>query len=159
MITVTFGTIPYEFDRAVKWISILVEKGIISEPLVVQYGITDTSPLQDYPQISLYSIVSSREMEKLVEKSRLVISHAGQGSTRFLAEKKSSFILIPRLAIYGEHIDDHQLLFAQSVEPLGVKHCLSLETLEESIINPPLPIMKPLFNEPKLSDYLSGIYS
>ncbi|MEA5579255.1 glycosyltransferase [Anabaena sp. UHCC 0451] len=159
MITVTFGTIPYPFDRAVNWLSILIKKGLINEPLVVQYGKTEIMLLQNYPQITLYSIVTTNEMERLVEKSRLVISHAGQGSTRFLAETKTSFVLIPRLAAYREHVDDHQLWFAQSVEPFGVKHCLSLESLEEAIVNPPLPITKPLFNEPKLSDYLLEKYS
>ena len=159
MITVTFGTIPYSFDRAVNWLSILINKGIINEPLVVQYGITDIVVLQQYPQVTLYSIITKNEMEILVEQSRLVISHAGQGSTIFLAQKQSSFVLIPRLAAYREHVDDHQLWFAQSVEQFGVKNCLSLESLEAAIVNPPPPITKPLFNEPKLSDYLLGRYS
>ncbi len=158
VITVTLGTIPYPFNRAIDWIAILLEKGIISEPVIIQHGVTDISALKKYPQVTTFSIVNLSNMVTLVEKSRLVISHAGQGSTRSLAAKKASFILIPRLARYGEHIDDHQLLFAQCVEPLGVKHCLSLETLEQAIKKPPFPLTSPLFDSPKLVEYLVKRY-
>ncbi|MBE9226059.1 glycosyl transferase [Phormidium sp. LEGE 05292] len=158
MITVTLGTIPYPFNRVIDWIGILIEKGIISEPVVIQHGVTEISALKKYPQVTTFSIVSLSNMVTLVEKSRLVISHAGQGSTRSLAAKKASFILVPRLARYGEHIDDHQLLFAQCVESLGVKHCLSLETLEEAIKKPPSPLPCALFDSPKLVEHLVKCY-
>lgn len=159
MITLTLGTIDYPFNRAIDWIEILIEKGIIAEPMLVQHGITDVSALKKYSQVTTSPILNPNKMAEIIERSRLVISHAGQGSTRSLAAKKTSFILIPRLARYGEHIDDHQLLFAKSVEPMGVKYCLTLESLEKAILNPPPPMTVPLFNEPKLADHLLEHFS
>lgn len=158
MITVTLGTIPFQFNRVIQWLKILVEDGTISEPVFVQYGVSDISPIEKYPLITVAPILEREKLLKLVTVSRLVISHAGQGSTRWLVACKASFVILPRLAQYGEHIDDHQLSFAKSVESSGIHYCLSLENLRSTILAPPIPFQGELLNGPKLVDHLLQAY-
>ncbi len=158
MILMTLGTIPYQFDRAIIWLNILLEKGLISEPVFVQYGVSNISLLKNYSLVSSEPIVDSKVLISLMENARFVISHAGQGSTRLLASLGASFVLLPRLKACAEHIDDHQLGFAQAAEIYGIKHCLSFHALEQAVLNPPAPFQASLFDEPKLSQHLASVY-
>lgn len=158
MITVTLGTIAYPFQRALSWIDALICQGVISEPLFVQYGSSDVYQLASHSLVTATPFVELSDLQNRIKDSRLVISHAGQGSTRMLADMEASFTLIPRLAEYGEHIDDHQLLFAKSVESAGVSHCLTLNSLKSFIAHPPQKAQKQLFNSPHLAEHLIHAY-
>lgn len=159
MITVTLGTIPIQFDRVIQWLETLLEDSTILEPTFVQYGVSDISRLEKHPLITAASILEGDQLFQLVNNSRLVISHAGQGSTRWLAACKASFVILPRLSQYGEHIDNHQLSFCKSVESFGIRYCTSLEELRNIILNPPAPFQGDLLSGPKLVDYLLQVYS
>jgi UDP-N-acetylglucosamine transferase subunit ALG13 len=158
MITVTLGTIPYPFDRSIHWLKTLLDRGIINEPVFIQYGTSDVSDLLDHPLVTAAAVVPQAELQALVNRSRLVISHGGQGSTRLLAAAQVNFVLLPRLAAHGEHVDDHQLMFARSVEAKGVHHCVSLAALEQAILRPPALCASNLFDGPKLSAHLLRRY-
>jgi len=158
MILITLGTISFQFNRAVNWLTILLENGVISEPVFLQYGYSDVSRLVGHPLVTLEPTVNGQKITELVENSRLVISHAGQGSTRMLAAKGCSFILLPRLKKYSEHIDEHQLLFAKSVEKFGIKNCCSLEELKSAVLQPPPIFQGQIFQNPKLTEYLLKRY-
>jgi UDP-N-acetylglucosamine transferase subunit ALG13 len=158
MILMTLGTIPFPFDRAVLWLRILLNSGVISEPVFLQYGNSKICVVEGHPLVTLEPTVTSERLSKLVDESRLVISHAGQGSTRMLAAKGAQFVLLPRLKFLGEHIDDHQLLFAQSVTKYGVRFSVSLDGLEKLILDPPPSFQGQLFGDPKLADYLLNQY-
>ncbi len=158
MITVTLGTIPYQFDRAILWVNKLIEREIIQEDLFIQYGVSNISDLNCSLPLTSEATVEYGRMQSILASSRLVISHAGQGSTRQLAAQGVRFLLLPRLAKYGEHIDNHQLIFAQSVASFGVKHCLTFEELEQAVLSPPEPLPGPLLTHPKLSEHLLSKY-
>lgn len=158
MITVTLGTISYPFNRAIDWLATLLEKGAISEHVFVQHGTSDVTKIINHPLVSTSPKVPFPEFVHLVEKSRLVISHAGQGTTRDLAMRGVNFVTIPRLAQYHEHVDEHQLMFAKSVASRGVRYCTTLEDLENIINAPPVILENPLFEGPKLSDFLISRY-
>ena len=158
MIVMTLGTVSFQFNRAVVWLSILLERGVISEPVFLQYGHSDISPVAGHPLVTLEPTVTSAELIKLVDASDLVISHAGQGSTKMLAARGAHFVLIPRLKRYGEHVDDHQLWFAKSVASFGIKSILSVEELEKAVLLPPSHFQGELFNDPKLTEYLLTQY-
>ncbi|BAY31634.1 glycosyltransferase 28 domain protein [Nostoc carneum NIES-2107] len=154
MILMTLGTISFPFDRAVLWLKTLRERGVISESVFLQYGTSDVSILKGMSSLTLEPTVTSQELMKLVDASRLVISHAGQGSTKMLAARGASFVILPRLKRYGEHVDDHQLLFAQSVAKFGIRSFIYLDELQKAIINPPPYFQENIFTSPRLTDYL-----
>ncbi|MGJ3245670.1 MAG: glycosyltransferase [Elainellaceae cyanobacterium] len=159
MITVTLGTIPFPFARAIDWLECLLNHGTISEDVFVQHGVSDISQLANYPLVKTASVVMPELLDQMIQSSRLVIAHAGQGSARKLAAMDVSFVLLPRLASYGEHIDDHQFAFAHSISELGVTYCSSLESLEQAVLNPPKPLNKPLLDGPWLAHHLIKSYS
>ncbi|MCM0589810.1 MAG: glycosyltransferase [Gloeotrichia echinulata IR180] len=158
MILMTLGTISFPFDRAIIWLKILLDRGVISEKIFVQYGTSDISVLVGHPLVTLESTVTSEELMKLVDASRLVISHAGQGSTRMLVARKAHFVILPRLQRYGEHVDDHQMRFAEAIAKYGIKHMMSIDAIEQAILQPPPILQGQLFGGPKLTDYLLNQY-
>ncbi|MBW4643614.1 MAG: glycosyl transferase [Goleter apudmare HA4340-LM2] len=158
MILITLGTISFPFDRAILWIKILLDRQAIVEPVFIQYGSSDISLLGAHPLVTAESMITSERLIKLVDSSRLVISHAGQGSTRLLASRGVPFVLLPRLKRYGEHVDDHQLWFAEAVAKYGIKNFVSLDELAQAILQPPPHFKGQLFGNPKLTDYLLRQY-
>lgn len=158
MIVYTLGTIFFPFDRAVTWLQFLLEQEIIVEPVLLQHGATFTVTLS-HPLLTSVPSLTRNEMQAAVQQSSLVISHAGQGSTRMLAEMGACFVLLPRLKRWGEHIDDHQLLFARAVERLGVHYCTELEQLIEYVRYRPAPFQGDLFQAPPLAEHLIAKYS
>lgn len=158
MITITLGTIPYPFHRATAWLADLLEQNIITEPVFLQYGISDISRLVDHDLVTVLPKTSYPHLVEMTQQSRLVISHAGQGSTHDLASRGMRFVLLPRLAKYGEHVDDHQLTFAQSILPGPDYYCLSKADLTDAIKSPPAAINQPLLRGPDLSQYLRSVY-
>ena len=157
MILFTIGTIVYPFDRSITWLQTLIEQKIINEPVLLQHGDTSIESL-NHPMVDTTAWLDRNEMHRAVKESSLVISHAGQGSTRMLADMGARFVLLPRLKRYGEHVDDHQLHFARSVEKLGVHHCTELSQLKAYILNPPSPIPGKLFDSPNLVEHLIQQY-
>ena len=159
MITVTLGTIAYPFDRLIGWLDHLLQSGVIDEPLLLQHGATNCDLMKEHPLVDAVNLLPAKELNKRMLKSRLVIAHAAQGSTRKLAARNISFVVVPRLAEYKEHVDDHQMQFAEGVAQLGVTVCNTLDGLESAVLNPPAPLNKDLFAGPKLGDYLARKYS
>ena len=157
MIVFTLGTIIFPFDRTVDWLDRLLEGEIITEPVLFQHGATSVARLH-HPLLTSVVSLSKAEMQESIEQASLVISHAGQGSTRMLAKMGASFILLPRLKCYGEHVDDHQLLFAQVVEKFGISYCTEFDSLVNYIQHPPLPFEGKLFDAPSLAKYFHNFY-
>lgn len=157
MIVFTLGTILFPFDRTVDWLNQLLEEEIITEPVLFQHGATSVARLH-HPLVTSVISLSKMEMQESIEQASLVISHAGQGSTRMLAEMGASFVLLPRLKCHGEHIDDHQLLFAEVVAKFGITYCTDLNSLVRYIQKPPLPFVGKLFDAPSLAEYFHEFY-
>ena len=157
MIVFTLGTIIFPFERATDWLALLLEREIIVEPVLFQHGATPAARLR-HPLLTSVPSLTKTEMQESVRQASLVIAHGGQGSTRMLAKMGVSFVLLPRLKRYGEHIDDHQLLFAQAVEKFGIHYCTDFASLVNYIKYPPLPLQGELFNEPSLGKYFRDTY-
>jgi UDP-N-acetylglucosamine transferase subunit ALG13 len=56
-----------------------------------------------------------------IQKSELVISHAGVGTIILCKEYGVPIIILPRRRRYGEHMNDHQLEIAKVLEERGDK--------------------------------------
>ena len=55
-------------------------------------------------------------MAERIKTASLVISHAGAGTTLLCLKLKKRPILVARMKKYGEHVDDHQVVFAENFE-------------------------------------------
>ena len=105
MIFVLLGTIQFEFVRPLKDIESLCKKGIIKEEVIVQAGYTKF----DSEYLKIIPFIEPSEMDKLIEKASLIITHGGTGSVLKALKKRKKIIAVARYQELKEHVDDHQL--------------------------------------------------
>ena len=133
MIFVTVGTHEQPFDRLLKCIDQMVEKGKIKDKVIIQKGYTDYEP----KNCESYKLIPYDEMQKYINEADIVITHGGPAS--FIAPLAIGKIpiVVPRKKDYNEHVNDHQLEFAREVEK-RMKNIIVAETeeeIEDAIIN------------------------
>ena len=58
--------------------------------------------------MKIFDFISYDEMQKLIDKADIVITHGGTGSILMPLKSGKKVIAIPRLKKYMEHVDDHQ---------------------------------------------------
>lgn len=109
MILVLLGTQNNSFHRLLEEIEKNVENGNINEKVVVQAGYTKFEPHTKKQQIKVFSTISKNELDNLIEKANLVISHGGVGSMVTANQKGKKVIAVPRYKKYHEHVNDHQV--------------------------------------------------
>lgn len=102
------------FDRLVKKIDEIA--GTLDEEVVVQIGHTAYEP----KNCRFFRFLERDEdIRKLMSQSRIVV---GQGAMTLVDSLmlETPVIAIPRLERYGEHINDHQMVFSRKLEELGL---------------------------------------
>ena len=87
----------------------------LPQPVMVQYGNT---PFQG-SGCSARAFLGMVEFGRFMTESELLILHAGAGSVIHAIQAGKIPVVMPRLAKYGEHIDDHQLEFARAMAEAG----------------------------------------
>ena len=112
MIFVSVGTHKQNFDRLLKKIDELVEKGIIKERIMAQIGYTNYKP----KHYSYKDFIGMEEFDKQIKNCSLFITHAGEGNVGTGLQFEKKMIVIARRAKYGEHTNDHQLEMAGAVK-------------------------------------------
>src|SRR5690242_15296157 len=78
---------------------------LLPQPLVVQHGNTVFQGAGHNAK----PFMSMEEFDRLVCQADLLIMHAGAGSVIHAIQAGKVAVVMPRLAKYGEIIDDHQL--------------------------------------------------
>lgn len=126
MVFVTVGTHEQQFNRLVEYVDNMVACGILQDEVIIQTGYSTYQPQQcewqkffPYPQV-----------EALVQKADIVITHGGPSSFLMPLMLGKIPIVVPRQAKYGEHVNDHQVIFCrQMVSRMG--KILVVEDIEE----------------------------
>ena len=116
MIFVTLGSQKFQFDRLLKKLDELVEQKIIQEEIYAQIGASTYEP-------KYFSYVQFMDREKFAEimnSCTTVITHGGTGVIITAVKKGKKVIAVPRLAKYGEHVDDHQIQLLKQFDELGI---------------------------------------
>lgn len=116
MIFVTLGSQKFQFNRLLKKIDELIENGTITEPVFAQIGASDYIPKHYAFQPFLDRITHSEYMSRC----DTVITHGGTGVIIGAVKKGKKVVAVPRLAKYGEHVDDHQLQLLEQFEDLNL---------------------------------------
>ena len=119
MILVLLGTQNNSFHRLLEEIEKNIENGNITEEVVVQAGYTKFEPSTKKQQIKIFNTVPKDELEKMIEKANIVISHGGVGSMITANQKGKKVIAVPRYKMYHEHVNDHQL---KTIEIFGKRN-------------------------------------
>lgn len=90
-------------------------EGSIDEPVFAQIAKSTYIP-QNYEYERFMSVDKFKEYQK---EAGLIISHGGTGALIGALKMGKKVIATPRLAKYGEHIDDHQLQVVGVLESEG----------------------------------------
>lgn len=132
MIFVTLGSQKFQFNRLLKKIDELADKGVIKEDIFAQIGASDYIP-KNY---QYKDFLDREEFEKYTHKCDLFITHGGTGAIIGAVKKGKKVIAVPRLAKYGEHVDDHQLQLLEQFQDMKIiETCVDIDELEEKYIN------------------------
>ena len=104
MIFVCVGSRDYQFNRLLKALDELVAAGKIEEEIVAQTGLSEYEP----KHYTWHRYLDQDVFKDYQRKADLIISHGGTGALVGALKLGKQVIAVPRLAQYGEHIDDHQ---------------------------------------------------
>ena len=111
MIFVTVGTHEQPFNRLIGCMDELKGRNVIQEEVIMQTGYSTYVP--QYCQWK--KMLSYDEMSENVRNARIVITHGGPASFFMPLQLGKTPIVVPRQKRYGEHVNDHQLLFTRTV--------------------------------------------
>lgn len=135
MIFITLGSQKFQFNRLLIAVDELIDNGVIKEEVFAQTGYSDYEP-RNY---CFKKFLDREEFADYEAKADIVITHGGTGAIIGAVKNGKKVIAVPRLAKYGEHVDDHQLqLIAQFKNQnliCGIDDCEKLEEALEHVNN------------------------
>lgn len=125
MILVTLGTQDNSFERLLKEIEHLIEKGIIQEKVIVQAGNTKF----ESNKMKIIDFVSQKELEEFINKASYIITHGGVGSITEALKQNKKIIAVPRKKEYKEHVNNHQMQIVENFNKQG--YIIGIQDIEE----------------------------
>lgn len=128
MILVTLGTQKFQMDRLLQAVDELAKN--VSEDIFVQSGNSTYVP----EHCESRNFVDAQEFQKMIEECSVLITHSGVGTIMRGIGAGKPVVVVPRLAKYHEHVDDHQVQIAEAFASKGcVLYCTDLAKLEETV--------------------------
>lgn len=116
MILVTLGTQDKKFYRILGAIQKQIDKGNIKGKVIVQAGCSCDFKSND---MEIFDLKSMDEMEDIVKKCDLLITHGGVGSIITGLKYNKKIIAAARLKKYKEHTNDHQIQIIENFSRQG----------------------------------------
>jgi UDP-N-acetylglucosamine transferase subunit ALG13 len=110
MIFVTIGSAE-PFDRLLDAVAALPA----GEEVVAQCGASTVRP----GNAGCVDFLSCDDFLESVARARVVVTHAGVGTVMAVLAAGKRPVVVPRLARFGEAVDDHQLAFARRLDEIG----------------------------------------
>lgn len=133
---ITLGSQKFQFNRLLKAVDELCENEFIkSENVFAQIGYSDYLP----KHYKYKKFLDREEFSEAMGKSDIIITHGGTGAIIGAVKKGKKVIAVPRLAKYGEHVDDHQLQLLKQFSELDLictcNECKKLDIAIEEVSN------------------------
>ena len=127
MIFVTVGSQKFPFDRLIKKVDQMVREQLLAEEVFIQTGTSRYVPAcrhQAFCEPELFA--------QWMEDCTVLITHGGAGTMVDAVKRGKKTVVVPRLARYGEHVDDHQMELAMRLQELNLlRVCPDVELLPE----------------------------
>jgi UDP-N-acetylglucosamine transferase subunit ALG13 len=125
-----FGTHEQEFPRMIQAIEIISLSMDVN--LVVQRGYSELPTSLNVKKS--YKVMDHSSFVRAMIESDVVISQASPGNLFSALSAGRIPLLIPRLSIWNEHVDDHQLFFANHCQEQSLAHqCVDVARIIETI--------------------------
>lgn len=105
MILITLGTQDKQFTRLLDMVQKEIDNGNIKDKVVVQAGHTKYKS----KDMEIFDLIDRDKFSDLISKCDILITHGGVGSIITGLNNNKKVIVVPRLAKYDEHMNDHQL--------------------------------------------------
>lgn len=115
MIFVALGTQKFQMNRLIEAVDVQKGKGLIKEEIFAQSGNSDYMPRN----FESKAFLNSDEFNNQIEKSDIVITHSGVSTIIKALMLGKKVIVVPRLAKFGEHVDNHQMEIAETFSELN----------------------------------------
>ncbi len=126
MILITTGSQKFQFDRLIKKVDELVGAGMIEDTVFAQIGSGTYKP----QNIEYCDFLDREAFQKKMDECSMVITHGGTGVIINAVKKGKKVIAVPRLAQYGEHVDDHQIQLLEQFDEMNlICSCYNIEEL------------------------------
>jgi UDP-N-acetylglucosamine transferase subunit ALG13 len=127
MIFITVGTTPFPFYRMNKIFERILQFRKRKELVIYQHGTTPIQAQESYVQ--LCPSLPFNKMISYIKQARLVITHGGPATIFQCLYMKKTPMVLPRLKTYGEHINDHQLIFCSKLQTKRFIELVNNDTL------------------------------
>jgi UDP-N-acetylglucosamine transferase subunit ALG13 len=112
---VTVGTDHHPFDRLIRWLDEWLATGSRDGvDCLVQAGTSSSAR-----RAQSTSFITYPEMDLALRQASAVVCHGGPGTIMLALAAGKKPIVVPRRSALGEHVDDHQVVFARRVSQEG----------------------------------------
>jgi UDP-N-acetylglucosamine transferase subunit ALG13 len=123
MTFVSVGNAKQLFRRFLNEVAVIASK--LPQPVIVQHGHTPF----ECPICKAKAFMDMEEFSSNIKNAELLIMHAGAGSVIHAIEAGKVPVVMPRRASFGEHVNDHQVEFAEALARAG--RVIMIESPEE----------------------------
>ena len=136
LVLVAVGTDHHPFDRAVEWVESWLRTRLDQVDVLVQYG--HSKP----PEVARGSaLLDHTDLQQAMAGASVVVCHGGPATITEARRHGKLPICLPRDPALGEHVDNHQMLFAQRMGDGGVVRLAQTErelwaALDEALAHP-----------------------
>ena len=129
MIFVTVGSQKFQFDRLIRAVDALVASGVAKGGAFAQTGACAYVP----EHMEHEAFLDREAFRSQMDACDVVVTHGGTGAIIGAVKDGKKVIAVPRLAKYGEHVDDHQIEIVTQFGEMGlIEPCLHPEGLSEA---------------------------
>lgn len=129
MIFVTVGSQKFQFDRLIRAVDALVASGVAKGGAFAQTGACAYVP----EHMEHEAFLDREAFRSQMDACDVVVTHGGTGAIIGAVKDGKKVIAVPRLAKYGEHVDDHQIEIVTQFGEMGlIEPCLHPEGLSET---------------------------
>lgn len=126
MLFVTVGSQKFQFDRLLRAVDALVASGVVEGGAFAQVGACAYVP-GSFPS---EAFLDRERFGELMEESDVVVTHGGTGAIIGAVKRGKRVVAMPRLARFGEHVDDHQVEIVRQFGEMGlIEPCYDAEGL------------------------------
>lgn len=130
MIFVITGMEVHPFDRLARAVDELARTGAAGEDVFMQLGTCGFEPRH----ARFERFLSFGDVRERIQSASVVVTHAGAGSALLCIEQGKHPVAVPRRSSLGEHVDDHQLWFAEKLAAAGLATVVrAMDDLPEAI--------------------------
>ena len=131
MIFVTVGSQKFQFDRLLRAVDACVESKTIEGEVFAQTGWCTYIPENYMHEAFLDRDSFAAEMAR----AEAVVTHGGTGAIVSALKAGKRVVAVPRLARYGEHVDDHQVQIVKQFSDAGlITACEDTDDLAKAYI-------------------------